>query len=119
MEGGGLDPIEQARIAFNKEKYQIYSAMGYARYYPGLDSKLGDSLDGQFSSIPIPGTSDIVGSKSDQIFQDAKIAACCPQPSRERREHPNHPPSGSFASGSCELFAHRAPLYPFSLSPDR
>lgn len=58
------DPVAEARASFARKNYAIYSAMGYARYYPGLDQNLAQSIARQYGDTPIPGTTDAICSKA-------------------------------------------------------
>lgn len=52
---GERNPIEEAGKAFDKRRFSIYSASGYALYYPGLDYGLGRLLAGRYGAMALPG----------------------------------------------------------------
>ena len=66
------DAIHDAQTHFRQSDYAIYSAMGYALYWPGLDSETGLRLSRRFSSRHLAGTSDILGSSAHRRYM--KIA---------------------------------------------
>ena len=50
------NPIADSDAAFGRADYRVYAAMGYARYYPGLDHDLGRRLEARFSFRTVPST---------------------------------------------------------------
>jgi len=64
-------PNEEAQADYNNGDYRIYSAMGYARYYPGLDSSLGAQIAATHGERMIAGTTDAIEGSSHRRFIDA------------------------------------------------
>jgi hypothetical protein len=50
------NPVADSDAAFDRADYRIYAAMGYARYYPGLDPDLGRKVEARFGSRTVPST---------------------------------------------------------------
>lgn len=62
------DPLAEAGEAFERRRRSIYSAMGYALYYPGLDYGLGRTLAAQYGSMTLPGFSDAAGDREHLAY---------------------------------------------------
>jgi hypothetical protein len=62
------DPHEDAAKAFEKKRYAIYSATGYALYYPGLDYGLGRMLAARFGATALPAFSDAVSGREHLAY---------------------------------------------------
>lgn len=62
------DPLADAGESFERKRRSIYSAMGYALYYPGLDYGLGRTLAARYGAISLPGFSDSVGGKEHMAY---------------------------------------------------
>lgn len=60
------DPVEEAGEAFARNRFSIYSANGYALYYPGLDYGMGRALAAQYGATALPGFSNSPSGR-DQI----------------------------------------------------
>jgi len=64
----GREPHEDAAAAFGKKRYAIYSANGYALYYPGLDYGLGRLMASRFGKMSLPAFSDMVSGKEHLAY---------------------------------------------------
>lgn len=62
------DPLADAGEAFERRRRSIYSAMGYALYYPGLDYGLGRTLAARYGAMALPGFSDAVGGREHLAY---------------------------------------------------
>ena len=67
------NPVLDSDAAFGHADYRIYAAMGYARYYPGLDHDLGRKLEARFASRTVPST-DALESKAHANAVHAAVA---------------------------------------------
>lgn len=67
------NPVVDSDAAFGRADYRIYAAMGYARYYPGLDPDLGRRLETRFSSRTVPST-DALESEAHANAVEAAVA---------------------------------------------
>lgn len=53
-------PTAEAQEKIRLKDYKVYFAMGYAEYFPGIDSQTGEYVRGTYSSIEIEDTSDVI-----------------------------------------------------------
>ncbi len=61
-------PTAEAKSDFHSHDYKIYSAMGFARYYPGLDPGVGRRLAAEHGVKMLPGTTDALESRSQARY---------------------------------------------------
>ena len=66
------DGVADAQMNAQKRDFRIYSAMGYGRYFPGLEPDVGYPLSGRFGTRSLSiGTSDDVSSSGQSWYRDA------------------------------------------------
>jgi hypothetical protein len=51
-------PVAEAISDFEAHDHKIFSAMGFARYYPGLDPEVGRRIAAEHGEKMLPGTTD-------------------------------------------------------------
>jgi len=66
------NPGKEAKKDFDKASYEIYSAMSYELYYPGLDIEVGEAVVKKYGVKHISGTT---GSIESDAHRDFNLAA--------------------------------------------
>jgi len=56
--------ISEAESDYRAHNYKIYSAMGVGRYYPGLDTDVGERIAKKHGEMMLSGTSDALEGRS-------------------------------------------------------
>ena len=62
------EPAGEAKRDFDQGSYEIYSAMGYGLYYPGLDFDVGEAVAKKFGVKHLSGTTDAIRSDDHREF---------------------------------------------------
>ncbi len=62
------DSVGEAKKDFEQGSYEIYSAMAYSLYYPGLDYDVGDAVAKKFGVMHLSGTTDAIKSDAHREF---------------------------------------------------
>lgn len=62
------NPVREAEKDFDQGAYEIYSAMSYGLYYPGLDIEVAQEVVKKFGAKHIRGTSDAIESDAQRNF---------------------------------------------------
>lgn len=65
------DPLKEARERISEERFQVYSAMGAAHYYPGIDILVGYYISWHYSSTMLDETSDAIESEEHEAYIEA------------------------------------------------
>jgi len=61
-------PRTEAELDFKKGDFRIYSAMGFSRYYPGLDPDKGRRIATKHGERMLEGTTDAIESRSQSDY---------------------------------------------------
>ncbi len=65
------DPIAEAKANFGKGEIYVFAAMGFGRYYPGVESEVGERVEKTYGVKYLGSTSDAVESKAHLAYMQA------------------------------------------------